>query len=65
MKKTSQEWLESIDPKHKLKILDPDGWDRNNYEFSFNEEKIEKEEFDKRLGSSTIQCNHSFFQINS
>lgn len=65
MKKTSKEWLETIPKKHKLKLLDPDGWDRQNFDYSFNEELIEREEFDKRLSSSTIQCNHSFFALNS
>lgn len=60
MKKTSKEWLESIPAKHNLEILDPIGWDSGNYNFSFNEEKIEKEEFDKRIDSSTIQCDDSF-----
>lgn len=64
-KKTSQEWLESIPKEHNLKVLDPDGWDRQNFDYSFNEEKIEREEFDRRLSSSTIQCNHSFFRLNS
>lgn len=54
-KKTSKEWLELIGPSSDLKILDPDGWDRTNYDYSFNEEKIEREEFEKRLMVSTIQ----------
>jgi hypothetical protein len=61
VRKTSQEWLDEIPEKFNLTILDPDGWDRKNYEFSFHEEKITKEEFDNRLCSSTIQCDHSFF----
>ena len=65
MKKTSKEWYESIPKEHNLIILDPDGWDRINYEYSFNEELITKNEFDTRLGSSTIKCNHSFFTYNS
>ena len=62
-KKTSKEWIELIPKKHKLVILDPDGWGRTNLEYSFSEELITKEEFDKRLCSSTIQCNRSFFDI--
>lgn len=51
-KKASRDW-------HKILhtdtiILDPDGWDRKNYEFSFNEELISKEEFERRLFYSTV-----------
>lgn len=35
MKKTSLEWIKEYD----CKILDPDGWDRHNYNYSFNKEK--------------------------
>lgn len=59
--KTSKKWYELIPKEHKLLILDPDGWDRKNFEYSFNEELITKDEFKKRLINSTIQCNHSFF----
>ncbi len=61
-KKTSKEWEELIPDKYKLAILDPDGWDRKNYQFSFYEELITKEEFNRRLSSSTIHCNVSFLQ---
>lgn len=61
-KKTSKEWYEEIPKKYKLLILGADGWDRNNYEYSFNKELITKEEFKMRLSSSTIQCNYLFFK---
>lgn len=48
--KTSQEWSE-LEPN--LKILDPDGWDRSNYQYSWFEELISKEEFDRRVMYST------------
>lgn len=48
--KTSDEWKkEYID----VKILDPDGWDRSNFQYSFFEEMIAKEEFEKRVCMST------------
>lgn len=50
MKKVSSEWIKEYD----CKILDPDGWDRTNYEYSFNEEKITRKEFERRLALSTI-----------
>lgn len=54
MKKTSAEWLKELD--FEVEILDPDGWDRSNYDYSFNKEKITEEEFKKRLFGSTIQA---------
>lgn len=52
-KKTSKEWLDvfSIDRKW---IYDPDGWDRSNFVFSFEEEKITAAKFEERLTMSTI-----------
>lgn len=47
--KTSDEWLKL----YPVTIMDPDGWDRKNYEFSFYEERITKAEFDNRVGHST------------
>lgn len=49
-KKTSQEWqLEFPNPE----VLDPDGWNRSNFQYSWFKEKITKEEYDKRLLTST------------
>jgi len=56
-KKTSQEWYELIPKEYKLVILDPDGWDRSNCEYSWLEELITIEEFNKRLNSSTISIS--------
>jgi len=53
-KKTSKEWYDELYPNKDVKILDPDGWDRNNFIFSFHEEKIDLEEFMSRLYLSTI-----------
>ena len=50
IKKTSDEWMK--DEKN-LTVLDPDGWDRKNYEFSFYKELITKEEFNNRVFQST------------
>ena len=54
--RTSKEWMEEIPKKHQLIVLNPDGWDRQNYHHSFNKEKITFGEFKKRLGKSTIMC---------
>ena len=53
--KTSAEWLKSDCPE--ITILDPDGWDRKNYEYSFNIEKVDFEEFQQRLVESTCMRN--------
>ena len=55
MKKTSKQWLQLEESITGLRIIDPDGWDRKNYEYSFNEELITQEEFHKRVFISTIQ----------
>ncbi|MFA5025051.1 MAG: hypothetical protein WC503_00890 [Candidatus Shapirobacteria bacterium] len=33
--------------------MDPDGWDRHNYDYSWYDEKITKDEFFGRVTSST------------
>lgn len=50
--KTSEQWQSDVE--HTYVVLDPDGWDRSNFQFSFHEEKITEEEFMKRLANSTI-----------
>lgn len=57
--KTSKEWNELVPKEFMLRIMDPDGWDRSNWDYSFNEELITKEEFINRVSQSTISCkNH-------
>ena len=51
-KKTSTEWIKQ---NPNLTILDPDGWDRKNYDYSFNQELITETEFNRRVNISTIQ----------
>jgi hypothetical protein len=52
IKKTSEEWQKKF--KNKILVLDPDGWDRQNFEHSWKEEKISLEEFKKRCSTSTL-----------
>lgn len=52
--KTSEEWYKSIHGG--ITILDPDGWDRGNYQFSWYQEKIDRKEFKRRVLLSTLQC---------
>ena len=49
--KSSEAWLRTN--FNNVKILDPDGWDRKNFEESWNE-LITEDEFMKRLMASTI-----------
>lgn len=44
--KTSADWYKEEDG---LKILEPNGWDRSDFEHSFDVEEITKEEFDSRV----------------
>lgn len=50
IKKTSQEWQEEYPYPQ---VIDPDGWDRKNYDYSWFEEKITKSEYDRRIMHST------------
>ncbi len=47
--KTSYEWESESD----YLVLDPDGWDRQNFSYSFFEELITYEEYTNRLLKST------------
>lgn len=46
---TSKQWAD----KKGITVLDPDGWDRQNFEYSYYEELINEAEFDKRCHYST------------
>ena len=48
--KTSEEWSKDCE----FTILDPDGWDRKNFDYSWSKELISKSEFDKRVMVSTV-----------
>lgn len=51
--KTSDEWLKNTNHT----ILDPDGWDRTNYQYSFYEELTTESEFYSRLYRSTLKLD--------
>lgn len=57
--KTSSEWYTILNENEKKEniqittIMDPDGWDRTNYQYSFYEEMINENEFQRRLSYST------------
>lgn len=51
--KTSEEWDAEI--QDGIRILDPDGWDRKNFNYSWYKELITKEEFYNRRTLSTVE----------
>jgi hypothetical protein len=55
-KQTSDKWYEELyirPSKHLMIIYDPDGWDRTNYQYSYFEEEITRDEFERRVSEST------------
>jgi len=61
--KTSQKWLAEIQEQFsKVTVLDPDGWDRKNFDYSFNQELITKEEFEKRFAVSTVMLPNDYIE---
>lgn len=59
MKKTSEEWSKSGILKGST-ILDPDGWDRRNFEYSWYQELITEKEFQHRASYSTGVWTRSY-----
>ncbi len=53
--KTSEEWYKGYTERTGITILDPDGWDRKNYEFSWYRELLTQEEFAGRVMFSTVR----------
>ena len=51
--RTSRQWSQRLLDNTGIIILDPDGWDRKNYEQSFNVELITFDEFMRRVERST------------
>ena len=50
--KTSEEWSQII---NNVQVVDPDGWNRSNFQYSWFEEKIPVEEYINRVEKSTIK----------
>jgi hypothetical protein len=61
--KTSQQWHDILNEKYpNFFVMDPDGWDRKNYQFSWHEELITRDEFEKRLVTSTVRMPYDMIQ---
>ncbi len=56
--RTSDEWQKEV----QVEVLDPDGWDRGNFRYSWYEELITQKEFERRCLSST--CMGHLLQDN-
>jgi hypothetical protein len=52
--KSSNEWWHDHEWFPKMRIADPDGWDRENFHHSFYREAITFTEFENRLAASTL-----------
>lgn len=52
---TSEDWMKLID-NPEWRILDPDGWDRKNFQQSWYEERITANEFQRRAMYSTLSA---------
>jgi hypothetical protein len=50
--KTSEEWQKD---NPFPQVLDPDGWDRKNYEYSWFKEKLSYSEYEYRVIRSTCE----------
>jgi hypothetical protein len=53
---------DELDEKCRIFIIDPDGWDRQNYDESILEE-ITASEFNERLGGSTCRFIRGMWKI--
>lgn len=58
--KTSEEW-QKLYPEPK--VLDPDGWDRTNFQHSWYEELITLEMYKDRLFQSTVRGNVKLLSV--
>ena len=50
--KTSEQWQKL---KMDIIVLDPDGWDRTNFQYSWFEELITEQEYNNRLSQSSCK----------
>ena len=53
--KTSEEWNDYVTQNYNFDVLDPDGWDRRNWDYSWNQEQISLNEFGLRCLRSTVK----------
>lgn len=62
--KTSQQWHEELQARYPdFLVMDPSGWDRDNYQYSWHEELITNEEFEKRVAHSIYRWLYALQDI--
>ncbi len=61
--KTSDEWCKHVDIELGNDIIDPDGWDRTNLDYSFYKEKINYNTFLDRVTFSTCMMTPKLRKI--
>jgi chorismate mutase len=55
--RSSKSWTEKLNAEFPgVVVLDPDGWDRKNYDHSFNIQEISWKTFLERVMRSTVQA---------
>lgn len=59
--KTTEQWIEDIPKEFNLKIIHPNGWNREKLEYSWRYEKITKDEFLNRVCNSTCEFKATLF----
>lgn len=53
-RRTSEEWHKAAMAEYPgFYVMDPDGWDRAHYQYSWHEELITRDEFERRVVEST------------
>lgn len=63
MKQTSDKWYGQLLLSKNIKILSPEGWDRDNFDFSWHKEEITKEEFVERTLLSITTNDKNIFKV--
>lgn len=58
IKKTSADWCQHFE----CVVIDPDGWDRRNYDYSFYEELITEYEFLTRVIVSMVKFSDKLIE---
>jgi hypothetical protein len=58
--RTGHDWQQLLYPK--LVILDYDGFDRRDLQYSFYQERISRQEFENRLSECTIIHNTDYLK---
>ena len=57
IKKTSEDWNRIYMKKYKMRIYDEDGWNRKNFDYFWNREKITWKEFIRRSNTFSRKKN--------